>query len=365
MGVSVRAKAGRCTKETLLVTSPLNIWLALLPTILCFQLPICQWHCSFYIPTSNHVKTTMKSLFTHLPIALASTLFTTIIANPLDRRQTGDSIPCDQCLQGTQILEMEIPVWYRNRVMRRVSQARGTTLLARSILRLRSLPQKSCADPRDCLGMGLWGIFPHISSPTLPDDGEDASTNCFTSPSPELSTIGEECTFDPQTVNPAIVGYLPNVGSAAVDRGRVEVSFTDDGASSGATSSEASITVNVYSPWTDGQFGYPLIGSLPALGFTYGPPGSTQSYSVLTTLPYPMTCTVTVPPTPQAYANLYPLSFDFTYSDQTFSLDYVTNGTQGTAFFNVTDPPQGSWWDTLISTPHMVVQKGDVAVLEL
>lgn len=197
--------------------------------------------------------------------------------------------------------------------------------------------------------MGLWGVFPNTITGV-------PWTICFTTPTPAISTMNCSCDFN-QTVTPAIVGYSPNIlwdtstGGTALSRGQVTVSFTDYGASSGATSSEASITVNVYSPWLYYSPNLPLIGSLGPVPFTYGSPGSNESYTIFTTtLPDPMTFNVTVPQTtPQSDANEFFLNFDFTYGDQTFSINGVENGTLANGYFDIAAPPPGTWWDVLVS----------------
>ena len=85
-------------------------------------------HSIHQLQTTSRI--TMRS-FTHILITLTSTLFTAVLANPLDQRdlaarKTCPALfpPCDQC-PGTQIHEMNVPVWYPNRVMRHVSEARG------------------------------------------------------------------------------------------------------------------------------------------------------------------------------------------------------------------------------------------------
>lgn len=157
--------------------------------------------------------------------------------------------------------------------------------------------------------------------------------------------------FDNTTITPATICYFPNVpygtpdGGMAVDQGQVYMSFTAD-----PSSEEASIIVNVYLPWEDGMSDlFPLIGSFSGLGFTYGSPGTTESYSVLTTLPDPMAFNVTVPPiNPNSDEALRPLDFFFTYGDQTSFLPSVPNdGTVTVGYFEIASVPPGAWWNVM------------------
>lgn len=115
------------------------------------------------------------------------------------------------------------------------------------------------------------------------------------------------------------------------------------------SSDEAIITVNVYSPWMDRMRGFPLIGSLNDGAFTYGPPGTTESYSVLITLPDPMAFSATVPPTfTNSTAAVRELDFTFNYGNQHFNIPSVPNdGKVNVGYLDVAHVPPGTWWNVM------------------
>ena len=234
--------------------------------------------------------------FTPMLSPLAFTLFTTILANPVDRaplvpRQkmcpdlNTPAAGCDQC---------------------GVYQSSNDYVT----------------------GVGIWGIFTNPST----------WAGCFNSYTPISNTVACPCVFDYNTITPAIIGYA--YGPAFVD-----VTWNDDG---DATSGE--IMVNVYS-WWPRQMDYtspvyPLIGSsIGPMSFTWG--SSSEAYSnVITTLPDPMTFTVLASPQPGAAAEAdASIKVAVAYGDQSFTLSAFRNGTIGSSGkFTVAPPPAGTWW---------------------
>ena len=201
-----------------------------------------------------------------------------------------------------------------------------------------------------CSKGALWGIFPNASIPHQASNV--AAAACFTSYSPNATTIGCPCLFNAQTETPAIIGYQPNyidqkVGAATT--GYVQVVWTANlGSAVGGQ-----MGVSVYSGWWSEQPGnigqFPLIGSLGNLGVSAP---TSDLYTISSTLPDPITLNVTVTKAPNGTVNNAPLLINLaaTYGDQNITFGWPIPSTQSQTMqapFKIATPPPGSeWWCT-------------------
>ena len=266
---------------------------------------------------------------------LASTLFTTILANPVGAvaargpvaswapsvaPRSGCSLgPCDQCPMDA--------LWG---IFPNAEPPTAAVSLLFQMLLLQNIPHethcRSICSPLSC------STF-HISTKRRETDPENLK--CFNSYSPAINTIGCPCTFDDNTTTTAIVGYSPNLlpllpedpeSNSLNTRSHVEVTWTATDVYSGI------VNVNVYSAWRDGSDGlplegFPLIGSLPGIGFNVE---SSETFTVWTTLPDPLTFTVE-----RAVPYIHYIDVSFTYGNQTFNIPYISSDGQKKSTFSM------------------------------
>lgn len=275
--------------------------------------------------------------FTPILTILASTLFPTILANPVGpvaargpvaswapsvAPRSGCSVgPCDQCPMGA--------LWG---IFPNAEPPTAAVSLLFQMLFLQYIPHEThCRS----IGSPLSCSTSHISTWRRKTDPE--LLKCFNSYSPAINTIGCPCIFDDNTQMTAIVGYGPNVQfedsnyQMITTRSHVEVTWTATDVNSGI------INVNVYSGWTDGSEGFPLIGSLPGIGFNVQSSEPSEPTTIWTTLPDPLTFIGT--------RTGHYIDVSFTYGNQTFSTPSVASGGEKKiALFDVVPPPPGTWW---------------------
>ena len=191
--------------------------------------------------------------------------------------------------------------------------------------------------------METWGIFPDTST-------QVPWARCFTT-TVDAASIGCDCEFNNQPITSAIIGYSPNVpygtpdGGMAIDRGRVYVRELHRLSRLRRGHYHRQFLLAL-----DGRDErLPLIGSLNDGGFTYGPPGTTESYSVLITLPDPMAFSATAPPTfTNSTAAVRELDFTCSYGNQHFNIPSVPNdGKVNVGYLDVAHVPPGTWWNVM------------------
>ena len=120
-----------------------------------------------------------------------------------------------------------------------------------------SIACDACSPTGEAPGVGLWGIFPRASP--------SPAAACLTSYTPSESSVGCPCTFNANTINPAIIGYKPDV---AIPPGHPTTGLVQAIWTANVRTTGGQLDVNVYSGWDTGDSGFlPLLGSL-SLGIT-------------------------------------------------------------------------------------------------